>query len=133
MSAIQWDPLFECGDSAIDAQHRSLVDSINRLEAALSHGRKVEAMESVLDELENYVQEHFGTEEEFFAEVAYPGAEEHIAKHRLFSATVSELRRDFEGGDEASAVNLLSVLGDWFVRHVSDEDIKYRPYLRKRG
>ncbi|HUX37689.1 MAG TPA: bacteriohemerythrin [Rectinemataceae bacterium] len=133
MSAIQWDPLFECGDQAIDEQHRSLVDTINRLEAALSQGRGREVMGSVLDELENYVREHFGTEEDFFAEVGYPGAAEHIAKHRAFSSTIAELRRGFEGGDEASVVDLLAVLGDWFVRHVSDEDIKYRPYLSKRG
>ncbi len=132
MAVISWDPLFESGDATIDEQHRSLVTTINRLDAAQTWGTGAQAMDFVLEELERYAAVHFHTEESFFAEVDYPLAEEHRAEHRYFEQRLSELRRQHEAGDRSAVTALLGVLGSWFVHHVSDVDVKYRPYLAKR-
>jgi hemerythrin-like metal-binding protein len=132
MALINWSPLFDSGDPTIDEQHRSLVTTINRLDSAHSWGTGRHAMTFVLDELDNYTRVHFGTEERFFAEVGYPEAEAHKALHRYFAERVVELRQGFEAGDREAVAKLLGVLGDWFVRHVADEDLKYRPWLGKR-
>jgi len=133
MGAITWNPLFESGDSTIDEQHKSLVRTINRLEAAHSWGTGLKAMGFVLNELETYTRSHFSTEERLFVKIGFPeaDAEEHIAEHRQFIETVASLRREFEKGDEAAVTRLLGVLGDWFVHHVANVDLKYRPYLSK--
>ncbi|HUX40345.1 MAG TPA: hemerythrin family protein [Rectinemataceae bacterium] len=133
MSVISWSPLFESGDPTIDAQHKSLVETINRLNTAQTWGTGRHAMAFVLDELDSYAKVHFGTEERFFDEVAFPKAEEHRASHHFFAEQIIELRKQFEGGDEASVSRLLELLGDWLVRHVANEDVLYRPYLAKRA
>ncbi len=132
MSVIHWNPIFESGDQTIDDQHRSLVDTINRLDSAHAWGTGEHAMAFVLGELDKYALLHFRTEELFFDEVGYPGAEAHKAMHRYFIDKMAELRRDFEAGNKDAVASLLGVLGDWFVRHVADEDVKYRPWLGKR-
>ena len=132
MPVINWSPLFESGDQTIDDQHRSLVDTINRLDSAHAWGTGEHAMGFVLDELDKYALLHFATEERFIDEVGYPEAETHKAMHRFFVDRLAELRGEFEAGNRDAVVKLLGVLGDWFVRHVADEDLKYRPWLGKR-
>lgn len=130
---ITWNPVFECGDPEIDEQHRGLVTTINRLDAAHAWGTGGHAMAFVLDELEKYAKTHFATEERFFEATGFPLAREHISEHRYFEERVAELRSNFEHGDQAAAANLLEMLGNWFVRHVANEDVKYRPFLPKRA
>lgn len=133
MAVISWDPLLDCGDATIDEQHKALVTTINRLDAAHAWGTGKEVMAFVLDELEIYATVHFETEERLFAARGYPEAEAHKAAHRRFAEQILEIRREFEAGDEEAVGRLLETLGSWLVRHVADEDMKYRPWLPKRS
>ncbi|MCB1053002.1 MAG: hemerythrin, partial [Acidobacteria bacterium] len=64
MAYIKWGPDLEIGHSTIDYQHRTLVNRLNDLYDIKQSGKGGEVLlQVVLDELVQYAQYHFATEE----------------------------------------------------------------------
>jgi len=58
-----WNENFETGVPAIDAQHRQLVELLNRLASQVAAGASADELDKILDELTDYAVYHFETEE----------------------------------------------------------------------
>lgn len=129
MGFIEWTAALSVGIDDIDAQHKALVALINKLYEAKEAGRGREALAGILRELEDYVQYHFGLEEDRFAAVKYPEAKTHIAEHRAFTERLSHFELSFALGKAELDSELLSYLKTWLTRHIAFSDRKYRPYL----
>lgn len=150
MGHIEWTEALSVGIDAIDAQHRRLLDIINRLDDAVAAGGSAGGLSPVLAELEDYTKEHFSIEEEAFDETAYPEAKGHKAEHAAFIGKLADFRKAVPGagggmaggsGTEAPPTTetgprpeaaMLAFLRSWLTRHISFSDKRYKPWLAGR-
>jgi hemerythrin-like metal-binding protein len=131
---IEWTESLSTGSYEIDAQHQRLFKQINSMMEACNRGRGRSEVTGALQFLEDYVSDHFGTEERWMAQHRYPAYAEHRAEHREFIAKVQELSSRVEEGETGIhtviATNQLMVY--WFLVHIRTVDVKLGAFLKSR-
>lgn len=128
-----WTPELSVGLDEIDAQHRVLVDIINRIYLALINRWNREQVAQVLDELVQYTQVHFAVEESLFRITNYPDYESHKALHERLRDQVASIQRRFERGDIELDLKLMTFLRNWLTDHIHGEDKAYVNHLLASG
>ena len=124
---ITWTPEMSVGVPELDADHRILVDLINKL-ADAQDVNDAGVIESVLDRLAIYIDEHFQREEAYMESAGYPQLPEHRQKHRALTAQVEQIRLDFFLGNRDSIGEYTLVfLKEWLRQHILVEDMQYNP------
>ena len=91
MACIKWTDSYNFGIREIDSQHIKLADIMNRLCEAMDNGKEGYVINQILDELADYALEHFDTEEKYFLEFKYEGAEEHKSQHEIFRKKIQAI------------------------------------------
>ena len=81
---IVWDKYYSVGIEIIDNQHKKLIDMINDLYASFITGEAQEKAPGIVDQMLNYTDYHFKTEEKFFDEHNYPETDKHKEIHQSF-------------------------------------------------
>jgi hemerythrin len=133
MADMQWGPALELGHPQIDADHRSLVETLNRLRAALHQDPGQEEIQAVLVFLRDYAVSHFATEEGLMLQHGFPGAPAHFAAHADLVMQMSDLVADFRSGEARLTETLLAFLESWLVEHIQGMDRELGGFLRSRG
>jgi hemerythrin-like metal-binding protein len=133
MAYMKWQPAYEVGFEAIDAQHHSLVEALNRLYAAMGEGRDRAEIERVLLFLRDYTVTHFEMEEALMIRYGYPGASTHFAAHADLVVQLSDLLADFRSGEAVLTEVVMAFLETWLVEHILGNDQRLGLYLRNRG
>lgn len=132
MSIIQWEEKFSVKIPDIDRQHQHLIDLINSLYDAMRTGQGKTKLQEVLDELINYTDYHFKTEEKLFDTYHYPHKLEHRKHHDSLRSQVIDFNTKFHDGRSTISLELLSFLKDWVKSHILDEDLKYSEFLQSK-
>ena len=124
MTYLEWDEgRYGVGIDRLDEQHRRLFETINDLHAAMSEGRGRDELSSILDDLEEYTNSHFGDEESFMQRCGYNEAcqdcfFDHREAHREFETRVAEIRERFEDGEMTVTMDTLEFLRTWLTTHI---------------
>ena len=125
MDAFCWNPCFVTGLVEVDAQHRHLVDVINRFgELVMAEtGATRPALDAVFVELADYARYHFADEEALMESAGLDPAyvEHHRQSHARFLEEVGWLREGC-GEDGAAAKPLLQFLTHWLAYHILGAD-----------
>ncbi|RLJ67584.1 bacteriohemerythrin [Sulfurisoma sediminicola] len=124
MHIIQWTRDFALGNDDIDKQHQALVGMINALDSSTHAEYSPENMRRLLDELNDYVREHFGLEERLMAGggCAPEFVKRHLGEHAYFRGVLRDLTADFEKGRGRITVPLIEYLVHWFLHHIAVVD-----------
>ena len=93
MALFEWKDSFSVGIGSIDEDHKGLINIINELFDAVSHGVAKEHISSDLAKLVDYTKTHFKREEIFFEKTNYPLLEEHKLQHDVFIKKINNLFR----------------------------------------
>ena len=137
MALIQWNGSLKLGIEVVDRQHERLVGIINRLHDAAVHGRGVEVIGEILDELIVYTATHFSMEEKYFEDFEYEDAEEHKLEHDALIAKVNEFANQLEVAvrDSKAALvkELLQFLKIWWRYHMMETDSKFVALFKEKG
>jgi len=130
--SLEWSDDLAVGHPEIDAQHRSLFAQFGALLDACERQRGAEQLRELFGFLDDYVERHFGAEQELMARHDYPQAERHEAEHRAFTARLAGLRRELEGGAPALAVLIRTnkALIYWLTEHIREVDTQLAGFLR---
>ncbi|MBF0271370.1 MAG: bacteriohemerythrin [Magnetococcales bacterium] len=128
-----WDERLVTGVREVDADHKKLVDMVNRLHLAMKEGEGREVLGALLKELADYTIFHFRREEEYFARYGYPDIAAHIREHQKLLAAVADLIQRFEAGDFSVAIDLLAIAKSWLIEHIMDVDMRFVPFLKSKG
>lgn len=131
---ISWDACLSVGVEEIDAQHQAIIALLNDLEAKRGSDDPTVAV-AALAFLREYVNQHFMLEEELMAKSGYPLYKEHVAIHESFvnSVIFLEIEREFDVLTCQMIESLLALLTDWFIRHISGDDMALGAYLRTKA
>ncbi|WP_319582036.1 bacteriohemerythrin [uncultured Pseudodesulfovibrio sp.] len=130
---VGWDDSFILGIKKIDEQHHTLVDMVNNLYHAMQEGRGRDYLGELLEELKNYTVTHFGTEEDYFRQVGYAGAESHEKIHMELVQTVLDFEAKFKSGEATVTRELMIFLRDWLGNHIKKIDKGYVKTLHEAG
>jgi len=133
MAFLTWSDNLAVGVADVDAQHRELVDLVNRLHVAMSEGRGKALLGATIDALVDYTQVHFTTEEAYFDTYGYPDADSHRLEHEAFVARVADFKQGFDEDRLMLSLDVMDFLGDWLVGHINRRDKAFGPFLNERG
>lgn len=129
---ITWDSRLETGCEDLDVQHRTLVETFNRLSARVGEGTSNRnQVEGILVFLRDFALTHFKTEQELMARHGYPGEEEHRKLHSDLAAQLDQLLDAVQRGETAVNQVTLDGLDAWLTRHIQEEDFRLAEFLRQ--
>jgi hemerythrin len=128
-----WSEAFATGVAEIDAQHRELLDQVERLLGAIQSDPT--AVGRLLDFLGDYALSHFEMEERLMERHAYPAAESHRAAHAGFVGAFGRIRYDFDldGLTEGMVELITSWLVVWLKGHILEMDRALGRWLVAQG
>ena len=142
MPLVQWSDDLSLHIPSIDQQHRKLFDLVNHLHDEIQKkekGEKSEAelktvIESVLDDLSQYVIKHFAYEEGLLDENKYLESKVHKEEHEVLMHRLVDLQVDIDDDQgNKRAEDLLEFLKDWLTCHIQLTDKKYASFLISKG
>lgn len=116
------------GSASIDAQHRQLIEIVNRLMAAMARGTAKDEIGPVLLDLERYAATHFDHEEGCMWRYACPVAKRNVEAHAEFERTFERMSADFDrdGPSPTMALRMQRELSDWIRDHIVGIDVQLR-------
>lgn len=120
-----WNNNFETGIILIDEQHKVLVDILNKLAVNFSNRSSEIIMNEIFDELVNYTDYHFKTEEEIWSKYLEGDEwfEAHRKTHKNFIRETLALKNDqAEKALDDIIYDVISFLSKWLAYHILDTD-----------
>ena len=130
MPLFLWKKSYEIGIAEIDDQHRKLVDIINELSDAMMVQKGYKAIPHILEQLIDYIQFHFTTEEEIMRNAKYPALDEHSREHLVMTKKVLDFKRDHSKGHDVYSGDVLNFLCDWWKEHIIVSDKQLRAHIK---
>jgi hemerythrin-like metal-binding protein len=133
---IIWDKAWSVGHVEIDQQHQDWIEIFNRLEDAFLNGSSSnmeELKKEMLEELLEYTNYHFKTEEKVMDDNDYPDAAIHWRLHKDFKNLVNQKLMEFRGEGSILGSQLLLLMKNWLVSHIITEDRKFVLFLESQG
>jgi len=130
---FEWNDKLSTGVGSIDAQHRMLFSIGSELVAAMKIGQGKERMAPVLTRLIQYTEVHFAYEERLLQLHGYPGLAAHKKLHDDLTRQVRQFQKEFESGQVAISIRMLSFLDDWLRIHIGETDQGYVGLLTSRA
>lgn len=129
MARFNWKPEYSVGNAKIDEEHKKLFALVQEFENADSNDGLVSGL---LGRLESYVEIHFAHEEQMMKEANYPEFDAHVKEHKIFVEWLKTVQKTYQRAAESpfevgEMVN--SFLENWLVKHILEQDMKYRSYL----
>lgn len=128
-----WKKEYETGIAEVDGQHKKLVGLLNEQYRLMKGGGDNVRVAKVLQELADYAEYHFATEEKLFGGFSYAEEQEHRQHHRAATQKVKELQERFHEGNASLNMELLTFLTDWLEEHILSVDKQFGAlYLKSR-
>lgn len=126
---VEWDEgRMSTGVESIDAQHRELIEMLNRLHQACREGRGKAEVGEMIRFIADYVQRHFRHEEEVMERHQCPSKVANKKAHEKFLRDFGGLVSAFEMKTDSTAIviDLNRLVGEWLRNHICSVDRKLR-------
>ena len=136
---MMWKEQYRLGMEEVDRQHKELFERLSSFISTVRSDEmeweeKIPEVKKTLSFMQDYVVEHFDSEEEFQQEVGYPEHEEHHEIHEKFKGKIEEFAERFEeeGYEEELVQEFSGKLMTWLIKHVTGDDQKIKDYLESQ-
>ncbi|MBC8555744.1 MAG: hemerythrin family protein [Candidatus Brocadiales bacterium] len=130
---IEWEDNHSVGVSIIDEEHKKLFDIINKVIVAKQHNDNQNELLEILNEMVEFANTHFKTEETYMIKFKYPEYQYHKEEHLDFSIKTLAYRSRVVSGDHHVANAILEYLKSWLVDNMQRTDKKYTDCFNKNG
>lgn len=121
MTLINWQASYSVGIKVIDEQHQHLIEIINALAEKIESTVGEIDLRDFFQEIKNYGDYHFQTEETYFGQYEYPERAAHLAAHKSYRKIVEDFL-SHPGDNHMVAEDLLGFLQKWWVEHITGMD-----------
>jgi hemerythrin len=132
MALMKWDDSFSVNVKEIDQQHKNLIVMLNEFYGHVGKDAG-QAFRTLLDELVDYTQYHFSTEEKYFEEFSYHEAANHTEEHRKFTEKVIDVKNRLNQKRLVLSVEITTFLKDWLTHHIKESDKAYGKFFNDNG
>ncbi len=128
---FKWSPKYSVNIKSIDAQHRELVNIVNRLCNAVTRREGNKAIAEILDALTSYTQSHFRLEESLMHEAKFEDYEAHKLEHQQLLQQLDQLCTKHLFEETPIYFEMLTFLKSWLKGHLLGEVGKYSAVLQR--
>lgn len=125
-----WTEEWSVGEASLDAQHREIILIINRLIEHRYEPVTSEVVSDALTQLTEYVSRHFKSEEQLLEQALYPYLAVQKSEHKEFRVKLVQFCTAASEHVGAVPEALLNWLTEWWYRHILEEDMQYRDYVK---
>ena len=122
---VKWTEEYSVGVEEVDEQHQKLFAILGNLVEATSTDTQEEKIGPLLDEMAEYAEYHFTTEQTFLTK--HPDFSSHLEKHLEFVQKTVKLKNSLleeEGNSALTCHNALVYLFTWLQKHILEQDVK---------
>jgi hemerythrin len=125
---MNWREELSTGIPLVDEQHKELFKQVD----ILLDRSQVSRVDSTLAFLENYVVEHFSTEEMMQNITKYPWRTEHKEMHDNFVKTFLDLKNEYYegGGDMVFLMKMTKIALTWLNEHIGVHDRNFGTFFK---
>lgn len=116
------------GVAAIDGEHCEIARRVNQIIGEASNGTPCNKLKELLNDMIEYVGEHFAHEERLMLVYDYPGRQSHADEH---DRLIRQLKNIVKG--DAKATLTPAFLIDWMELHALQDDMELGKYLITKG
>ena len=125
---LVWQEAYECGEPAIDDEHRELFRLANALiDAFLDGGDDFRFIEQAYGRLLAHIATHFANEEALLAQRGFAGLDRHRRAHDGLLARARDLRNTVASGGAGLGGMVEFIAGDVVARHLFKTDREFFP------
>ncbi|MGI9261477.1 MAG: bacteriohemerythrin [Woeseiaceae bacterium] len=132
MSLIEWKDEFSVGVTAVDLEHRDLIDLINDLHALMGEGATHQQVTSSLGEVFAQISAHFALEERYMRETEYEHFPSHKDDHEKLLDEIRDIMDRVEDDGSFDEDRLSKELEHWFTEHFKTHDAKLHHFESQR-
>jgi len=138
---LKWTKELVSGFEDLDRQHRLVIICVRKLFSAIEKGESSEKILSIIEKFDNYVTEHFETEEKYAEDYNFPKLEELKKEHEFFKSIYYNLRYHYSYYDTTSeepryifqyAIHLTKTLEEWLIFHINTLDQELIDFLKTK-
>lgn len=135
MAVITWSAEFSVGVAELDEQHKKLIAIINQLFSLYEEKKFSEVdVSPIFEELIDYADQHFSTEERYFTLYNYAQKDSHISLHKAYRNKIEELKTEYDAANsEKTLFDINNFLNDWWIWHINNVDKEYTAYFNANG
>jgi len=133
MEPIEWTNSYSVGVALLDAQHRQLIDMLNKMIKDPAADTRSETVADVLADMTQYAREHFKAEEDLMHAQDYPHLDEHKEQHLAFQEKAARLCFATVKGQASVPHELLEYLQKWLIHHILQTDMAFKPFFEQKG
>jgi len=125
-----WSKKLSVGIEWIDIDHQQLIEIFNRCGKITARIDAKGVVEDILDELGDYVREHFAREEALMKACNYSNMEDHMQRHAEMIKHLGDMRDEFSKGQLARS-DLVRFLTEWLIDHIGGTDRELAEYCKQ--
>ena len=131
-NVMKWSDNLSIGVETLDEQHKTLIQRLNHVSAALAAHQGEKEVASTLEFLIKYTDYHFTKEEEYMDKYNYPGLAEQKEKHESLVSLLAEMEEEFieDGATKTLAHSIDTFLVNWLTKHIEEIDLKFGKFLK---
>ncbi|NLE02137.1 MAG: hemerythrin family protein [Fibrobacter sp.] len=131
--AIEWNDELSVKVESLDAEHKTLIETINTLGSAMKARKSNQVIGEVIEKLIGYAGTHFAHEEDLFDKYSFPASINHKREHNDFVRKVTAFKKDFDSGKLMLSIEILEFLTAWLKNHIQKEDKGYSELFIKNN
>lgn len=130
-ACLRWKEELSVGNDAIDSDHKHFIEIVNQAENNLAAMDQA-ALKTNLENLFFYALTHFDKEEKIAHAVGYPQVQSLHDSHEELRSKLLQIEREIdEAWSPSSIEDFSTLLRDWLLNHVLEEDMLMKPFLTK--
>ena len=133
MSTLVWSEEYRINVAEIDAQHKKLLEHVNKLHAAVEAQIDKADLHKLFLELVDYTRFHFTSEERLMREHGMANMEYHHRDHMLLLERLEKIVDDIVNGKNPAFYSEYDVSNDWFLAHICGYDKQMGEFLNSKG
>jgi hemerythrin-like metal-binding protein len=132
LAYFPWCKEYEIGVSAIDSEHRHLVNLVVSLHEAKAIENGQDRCLTLLSQIVKHTKRHFEHEENLMMESGYPGLDDHRVQHADLISSVTKICEWIETDPSAVSDAVLRYLKKWLLDHIATYDKDMGTFLNQR-
>ena len=129
MTILSWNDQYLIGNSTIDEQHKMLFKLINDFHSQWNQVHEPKEIAHLLNQLIQYCEHHFATEESIMQKEGYPKLAQHHNDHEKLASSIFSLNEEYAERHELASADVQKFVKHWLVDHIVNADYAFRDFL----
>ncbi len=121
------------GTETVAGEHDIQLQLLAAIEQAVRDNLAFDDVVALLDQLIDYTNVHFHSEELMMRLYAFPQYEAHQAEHAELMGEVRSIRDGFHAQHQSDLLATVSELRDWLQRHMDGKDRGFMTFMSRLG